>query len=214
MHLVSVNISLPKEVDWQGKPVSTGIFKRPVTHVVPVEANHLTGDGQADLRVHGGRDKAVYAYPLEHYAYWQNYVTPEVLTMGAFGENLTTSGLLEHEVCIGDLFSLGTAVLMAVQPRLPCFKLGIRLNDANLVERFARSGRSGIYFRVMEPGALQVGDAITRLARSDYRVTIQQMNDLYWASDKDAALIKSLQPIPYLPSFWQRALRRMNGKAD
>jgi MOSC domain-containing protein YiiM len=214
MHLVSVNISLPKEISWQGKPVSTGIFKQPVTHEVPVEAKHLTGDGQADLRVHGGRDKAVYAYPLEHYAYWQDYVTPDVLTMGAFGENLTTSGLLEHEVCIGDLFGMGTAVLMAVQPRLPCFKLGIRLNNAKLVQQFAKSGRSGIYFRVMEPGTLQVGNAITRLTQSDYPITIQQMTDLYWAATKDAALIQALQAIPYLPSFWQRALRRMTGKAD
>lgn len=209
MHLVSVNISLTKEVSWQGKPVSTGIFKQPVTHMVPVETKHLTGDGQADLRVHGGRDKAVYAYPLEHYSYWQDYVTPDVLTMGAFGENLTTSGLLEHEVCIGDLFGVGTAVLMAVQPRLPCVKLGIRLNNAKLVQQFAQAGRSGIYFRVIETGTLQVGDTITRLAQSDYQITIQQMNALYWASTKDTALIEALRAIPFLPPFWQQALQRM-----
>ncbi|MBO0930278.1 MOSC domain-containing protein [Fibrella aquatilis] len=212
MHLVSVNISLPQTASWQGEPVTTGIFKQPVTHPVTVEANHLTGDGQADLRVHGGRDKAVYAYPLEHYDYWQSRVAADLLTMGAFGENLTTSGLLEHEVCIGDIFRVGTAVLMAVQPRLPCFKLGIRLNDPTLVKQFARSGRSGIYFRVMEPGTLQVGNTITRLASSEHQVTIQQMTDLYWSPTKDATLIQALQPIPFLPAFWQRTLRRMTGK--
>ncbi|MBO0936966.1 MOSC domain-containing protein [Fibrella sp. HMF5335] len=213
MHLVSVNISLPQTVSWQGQPVSTGIFKQPVTHPVPVETKHLTGDGQADLRVHGGRDKAVYAYPLEHYAYWQGRIAADLLTMGAFGENLTTSGLLEQEVCIGDVFQVGTAVLMAVQPRLPCFKLGIRLNDPKVVKQFAQSGHSGIYFRVMKPGTLQVGDSITRLAPSDHRITIQQMNELYWASAKDKNLIQALQSVPFLPAFWQRTLRRMTGKA-
>lgn len=139
----------------------TSIFKQPVVEPVPVYADHLAGDGQADLQVHGGPDKAVYAYPYEHYAFWQQYIASDKLVMGAFGENLTTVGLLENQVRVGDCYQIGTAVLMAIQPRRPCVKLSIRLEDEQLVRRFEQAGRSGIYFRVQQQGMLQAGDSIT-----------------------------------------------------
>jgi MOSC domain-containing protein YiiM len=209
MHLSSVNVGLPREIVWEGQPVKTGIFKQPVSDPVRVLAKQLEGDGQADLRVHGGPDKSVYAYALEHYDYWRDIVPPNQLTDAAFGENLTTTGLLETQVCIGDVFRMGTAVLMAVQPRMPCYKLGIRLDDARMVKQFVHARRSGIYFRVLEQGVLQAGDAITLLEPAAHAVTIQQVVDNFWLPNKDAAQVQDILAVPVLPAFWQRAFREI-----
>jgi MOSC domain-containing protein YiiM len=209
MRISSVNVGLPQPVLWQGQSVQTSIFKQPVTGPVRVLAEHLAGDGQADLRVHGGPDKSVYAYAQEHYDYWRDFVPPAQLTDAAFGENLTTTGLLETEVCVGDVFRMGTAVLMAVQPRMPCFKLGIRLNDAQTVKQFVRARRSGIYFRVLEQGTLQAGDVISLLEPAAHQVTIQQVVDAYWLPNKDAAEVQAILAVPVLPAFWQRAFREI-----
>ena len=207
MHISSVNVGRPREVLWEGQQVQTGIFKQPVAGAVRVLAEHLEGDGQADLRVHGGPDKSVYAYALEHYDYWRDFVPPAHLTSAAFGENLTTTGLLETQVCVGDVFRMGTAVLMAVQPRMPCYKLGIRLNDAQLVKQFVRARRSGIYFRVLEQGVLQAGEAITLLEPSNHQVTVQQVVNNFWLPNKDAAQVRAILAVPVLPAFWHRAFR-------
>jgi MOSC domain-containing protein YiiM len=209
MHIVSVNIGLPQEYVWKGKVVRTSIFKQPTPEPVPVQAEHLAGDGQADLRVHGGPNKAVYAYPQEHHAFWQSYLPQEKLMAGAFGENLTTVGLLENEVHIGDCFRMGTAVLMAVQPRQPCFKLGIRLQDDSMVRRFEESRRSGIYFRVQQEGIVQAGDAITLVEPSPYTVTIQDMVDHNAAGPKDLSKIQEFLTVPYLPPSWRERFTRM-----
>ncbi|HEX8349041.1 MAG TPA: MOSC domain-containing protein, partial [Hymenobacter sp.] len=202
MHLVSVNTGLPQDLIWKGKPVRTSIFKRPVTGPVYVHAEHLAGDGQADLRVHGGPDKAVYSYPQEHHAYWQQYLLAEKLVPGAFGENLTTLGLLEEQVCVGDYYQIGTAVLMALQPRRPCFKLGIRLQQEDMVRRFEQARRSGIYFRVQQEGLIQAGDPITLVQRSAHAVTIQDMVDLNTPGPKDAGKLQQMLALPYLSPSW------------
>ncbi|OGX90724.1 MOSC domain-containing protein [Hymenobacter coccineus] len=210
MQLLSVNIGLPQDVEWRGQTVRTSIFKRPAAGPVAVLAEHLAGDGQADLRVHGGPDKAVYAYPHEHYAYWQQHLPPALLVPGAFGENLTTSGLLESAVPVGAHYRVGTAVLMAVQPRRPCAKLGIRLNDPSMVRRFEEARRSGVYFRVVREGTIQAGDAFTRLepgAPGD--VTIQDMVDSNALPDKDFTKIEAMLRLPNLSPSWRARLEQM-----
>lgn len=183
--------------------MSTGIFKQPVKGAVAVHAENLAGDGQADLRVHGGPGKAVYAYPQEHYAYWHGLVPAELLMLGAFGENLTTAGLLESEVRLGDCFRAGTAVLRAVQPRQPCFKLGIRLNDERLVKQFQDARRLGIYFRVEQTGVLQAGDALELVERSPYPITIQDVSDCRYLPHPDVALLEQIIRLPFLPPSWR-----------
>ena len=209
MQLLSVNVALPQDIVWQGRTVRTSIFKQPAAGPVKVLAEHLAGDGQADLRVHGGRDKAVYAYPHEHYAYWQQHLPAELLVPGAFGENLTTHGLLEPEVRVGDCFQIGTAVLQAVQPRRPCVKLGIRLNRPAVVREFEQAGRSGIYFRVQEPGVVQAGDAITLLERSPYTATIQDMVACLASGPHDLATVRALLATPYLSVSWRERLTHL-----
>ena len=206
MQLLSVNVALPQEVLWQGKTIRTSIFKQPVAGPVAVLAQHLAGDGQADLRVHGGPDKAVYAYPQEHWAYWRQHLAENQLVPGAFGENLTTAGLLEAEVGVGDCFQLGTAVLLAVQPRRPCVKLGIRLARPGIVREFELARRSGIYFRVEQMGVIQAGDAITLVQRSACAVTIQDMVDCLAPGPHDLEKVRALLATPYLSASWRERL--------
>ena len=152
MKIVSVNVGLPREVVWKGITVQTAIFKEPVAGTVAISKLNLAGDLQADLTVHGGWEKAVYAYPAEHYDYWREQLSGSLLSWGAFGENLTTAGLREDEQCIGDLLRVGSAVLQITQPRMPCYKLELRFNRDDMIKRFLVSGRSGFYLSVIEPG--------------------------------------------------------------
>jgi MOSC domain-containing protein YiiM len=209
MNVVSVNVGQPREVQWKGKIVQTGIFKAPIAGPVAVLADQLAGDGQADRRVHGGPDKAVYAYDLAHYAFWQQQLPGIALTPGIFGENLTTSGLSDHEVCLGDTFALGTAVLVALQPRLPCIKLGIRFHDERMVRWFQEARRSGIYFGVRQPGQVQAGDAFVLQERAAHGLTIQDIADQYYRPDKQPDQLAALLAQPLLPAFFQESFTRM-----
>jgi MOSC domain-containing protein YiiM len=206
MQLLSVNTALPQDITWQGRVVRTSIFKQPIAGPVEVLATHLAGDGQADLRVHGGPDKAVYAYPQEHWEYWRQRLPTDQLTPGAFGENLTTAGLLESEVRVGDCFQVGTAVLLAVQPRRPCVKLGIRLQRPAVVQEFEQARRSGIYFRVQQPGVLRAGDVITLVQGSPYPSTIRDMVDCLAPGPHDQAKVQALLATPYLTPSWRERL--------
>ena len=166
MRLVTVSVGRPREVpDERRGTVRTGIWKQPVDGPVRVGRLNLAGDGQADLEAHGGEHKAVYAYPLEHYAVWRRELGRDDLEPGGFGENLTVEGLLEADVHIGDQFRIGTAVLEVSQPRTPCFKLALRIGDPTLVRRFTESGRSGFYLRVITEGELAAGQPVERVAR-------------------------------------------------
>jgi MOSC domain-containing protein YiiM len=160
MHVVSLNVGGPREVEWRGRLVRTSIWKEPVQGPVRVTSLNLDGDAQSDLSVHGGPDKAVYAYPAEHYGYWQRELDVDALPWAAFGENLTTSGILEPDIAIGDRVRVGSAELMVTQPRLPCFKLGIRFGRDDMVKRFLQSGRSGFYFAVVREGEITAGDRL------------------------------------------------------
>ncbi len=177
MRVVSVNVSLPKTVEWQGRRVTTGIFKEPVEGRVRVRTTGLAGDRQADLTVHGGPAKAVYAYPSEHYPFWRREIERGDLDWGAFGENLTTEGLHEETLRIGDRLRVGSALLKVTQPRMPCYKLGIRFGRMDMVGRFLASGRSGFYLRVLEEGDVAAGDAIELLEIRNDLPTIAEVVD-------------------------------------
>ncbi len=175
MKLVSVNVGLPREVEWRGRRVTTGIFKSPVEGRVRARFLNLDGDRQADLSVHGGRDKAVYAYPEEHYEYWRGELPGVDLPPGSFGENLTTRGLTETEVRIGDTFRVGSALMRVTQPRMPCDKLALRFEREDMVRRFRASERSGFYLAVVEEGEVAAGDTIEPVERVPHEVTVSEV---------------------------------------
>ncbi|MHB1559158.1 MAG: MOSC domain-containing protein [Isosphaeraceae bacterium] len=210
MRVASVNVGLPREVSWNGKTVVTGIFKSPVASSVTVRRTNLDGDGQADLTVHGGAEKAVYGYPAEHYAFWAGQLRRE-LTPGNFGENLTTEGLLEDAVCIGDEFRMGTARLVVTQPRLPCFKLGIRFDDPAMVKAFVHAGKPGIYFAVLEEGTVGPGDPIERVVEDASRITVAEMFRLVLDHDADPAELRRLLGVPALAAYWRTWLHERLG---
>jgi MOSC domain-containing protein YiiM len=193
MRLISVCVGMPREVNWKGKSVTTGIFKQPVDGRVMMRSLNLDGDRQADLTVHGGAEKAVYAYPMEHYAYWQQEFPNDELPWGAFGETLTVEGLLESEVNIGDRFRIGTAEVMVTQPRFPCFKLNIKFGRDDMVKRFLNSRLSGIYFSVVQEGEISAEDAITLVNRDDHNVTVADIVQIYVREASDDLVRRAIQ---------------------
>ena len=203
MQVISVNLGLPRPVTWHGKTVETGIWKSPVAGRVAVVGHNLVGDRQADLSVHGGADKSVYAYPSEHYPWWRGELPGVELPWGAFGENLTVEGLREDRVRIGDRFLIGSAELMVTQPRMPCFKLGIKFDRPQMVKEFLKSERSGFYFTVVREGEVGAGDAI-ELTRQDERgMTVTDIVRLYVADDPDPAQLRRASEVAALPESWR-----------
>lgn len=218
MTLISVNTGLPREIIHGGRAVSTGIFKAPVAGPVWLGRLNLAGDGQADLRVHGGTDKAVYVYPFEHYAFWAGELGRNDFSHGQFGENFTTTGLLEDEVCIGDVFRIGGARVQVTQPRSPCFKLGIRMNDENFPARFAAANRTGFYLRVLEEGMVKAGDAITRIEPATDSMTVRDIFRLRHVGGTRAEYERAAR-LPGLSSSWRAAFEKRwkemnNGRAQ
>ena len=209
MRLISVNVGRPQTVQWHGKRVLTSIWKVPVDGAIAVAPNNLFGDEQSDLTVHGGPDKAVYAYPSEHYEFWKRELRLAELAWGSFGENLTTEGMTERDVAVGDRFRVGTTELIVTQPRLPCYKLGIRFGDDRMVKRFMASRRSGIYFSVAKPGHLQQGDAIERIARSAEPVTIAEIVALFAGDTDDPHIARRALAAEALPPFWKDEFRTL-----
>jgi MOSC domain-containing protein YiiM len=211
MRVVSVNVGLPRVHVWQKKYVRTAIFKDPVAGPVAIRGVNLEGDAQADLTVHGGPDKAVYAYPSEHYPDWQAIVGRD-LAPGAFGENLTTDGLLEDRVHIGDEFRVGTARLVVTQPRMPCYKLGLRFGDSGMIKTFLKAGRPGIYFGIVEEGVVAPGDPVEQVAEGRNRVPVTEMLALMLDKDPDPIAVRRLLEIPSLASDWRQGFQaRLDG---
>jgi MOSC domain-containing protein YiiM len=202
-------VGAPKAVAVRGEVVETAIWKTPVDGPVRVRLHNLEGDRQADLTVHGGVNKAVYAYPLEHYAFWRQQLPDTQLECAAFGENLTIEGLLESDVHVGDELSIGTAVLRVTQPRLPCFKLGIRFGRLDMVKRFLASRRTGFYFQVAKEGTLQVEDGIRLTPASFPSVTIAQMVELFTSAQPDPGLVRRALAVPMLPPFWREQFEEL-----
>lgn len=210
MTLISVNVALPKSVVHGDQNVLTGIFKRPVEGAVMARKLNLDGDAQADLVHHGGESKAVYAYALEHYAYWQKVLDRPVMPYGQFGENLTVAGLDEAELCVGDQLRIGDALFVISQPRVPCFKLGLRMGDKRMPHLFAQSGRTGVYLRVLEEGSVAAGDIVHVRAKHSHRPSIKRLFDAYLRPhDTDArALLKSALNIPELSPEWHAQITK------
>lgn len=206
MKIASVNVGLPRKVVWKGVTVETAIFKEPVAGAVAIQELNLAGDQQADLTVHGGSEKAVYAYPVEHYEYWRKQLPDVSLSWGSFGENLTTEGLLEDTICIGDLLRVGSAVLQVTQPRMPCYKLALRFDRDDMTKRFLLSGRSGFYFAVIEPGHVIAESKIEILNRDPEAVTVSDIVRLYLGQVPDPALIQRATRVTSLPENWRNQL--------
>jgi MOSC domain-containing protein YiiM len=212
--LLSVNAGLPREVEWRGKIVRTSIFKAPVAGRVRVTKLNIEGDRQSDLAVHGGADKAVYAYPSEHYAFWREEFPGMDFPWGAFGENLTTAGLLEDQVHIGDRFRAGSAEFVVTQPRMPCFKLGIRFDRPDMVKRFLRSGRTGFYLAVLQEGDIAAGDALELVTRNDGHLTVADITGLYTADAGNQDLLRRASELPALPESWREYFRERLWEPD
>ena len=208
MRIVSLNVGLPHELLWQDRVITTSIFKTPVRERIWLRKLDLDGDQQADLTVHGGPDRAVYGYPLEHYDYWHRELPDAELPPGAFGENLTTEGLLESEVRIGDLFRLGGAQIVVTQPRLPCYKLQAKFRRADIVKRFAESRRTGFYFRVAQEGQVAAGDTIELVQRQPGNLTISDIVTLYLSSVRDVPMLRRAVELEALPTGWRDYFRR------
>lgn len=214
MKLISINVARPRLALYNGQTVNTGILKVPVSGPVQLRTLNLDGDRQADLAVHGGPNKAVYAYPSEHHAFWREELPGTPLPPGMFGENFTTKGLLEGDLHIGDRLQLGSAVIVVRQPRIPCYKLAVKFQRRDILARFLRSGRSGFYFSVEREGTVQAGDSFEFLSRAPSGITIAEMNhlfadDLYNPQLLDKAIATSALPEDWRDYFQKRMPARV-----
>lgn len=208
--LISLQVGLPRIVPGHDGSVSTGIFKHRVEGRVAMRTLNLDGDRQADLTVHGGQDKAVYGYPSEHYSYWKTQLPGTDLPWGSFGENLTTSGLDEKNVHIGDRFAIGGAEVVITQPRLPCFKLNLKFGREDMVKRFLASHRSGFYFRVLREGEVSAGDEIVRIHEDENRVSVRDIFGLYLGENDSRELRERALRVKYLAKVWRDDLNQQS----
>ena len=203
MKLISVNVGLPRVVMSNGDAVSTGIFKEPVAGRVMLRTLNLDGDGQADLSVHGGPSKAIYVYPSEHYEYWKRELPEMKLPWGMFGENFTTEGLFESELNIGDKFRVGSAVVMVTEPRMPCYKLGIKFGRSDIVKRFLANERTGFYFAVLQEGEVGASDSIDLIERSKDSLRVSDITLLYTREKRNVGLLRRAMEVEALPESWK-----------
>jgi len=209
--VVSVNVGMPRDIEWAGRTVRTAIWKEPTDQRVPVEHDNLAGDRQADLRVHGGPDKAVYAYSAEDYRWWEERLGAQ-LDPGTFGENLTIEGLELDNAVIGEVWAIGTALLQVAQTRQPCFKLGIRMGDAGFVEVFDRARRFGVYLRIMDAGDVGVGDGIYLLSRPTHGMTTANFADTL--DSRDTTSIRRLLETAEVPEGIKVWAKRQIDRAE
>jgi MOSC domain-containing protein YiiM len=214
MRIVSLNVGRPRLVVWDGQSVSTGIYKTPVEGRVMLRKLNLDGDRQADLSVHGGPEKAAYAYPSEHYGYWREELPGMELPWGMFGENFTTEGLDESTVNIGDRFRIGAAEVTVTQPRLPCYKLGIKFGRADILKRFLASGRTGFYFSVPREGEVGAGDEFELTGRDESGVTVADISRLYTRGKGDVEMMRRAVAVEALPESWRDYFRQRLAKAS
>jgi MOSC domain-containing protein YiiM len=203
MKLISINVGLPRVVMSNGEPVSTGIFKEPVAGRVMLRTLNLDGDHQADLSVHGGPSKAVYVYPSEHYDYWKHESPEMKLPWGMFGENFTSAGLFESELNVGDKLRVGSAVVMVTEPRMPCYKLGIKFGRSDIVKKFLASERTGFYFAVLQEGEVGVDDSFELIEKSERSVRVIDITRLYTREKHNVRLLRRAIEVEALPESWK-----------
>src|SRR5579859_2089274 len=216
MKLLSINVSFPKVIEADDQRVETGFFKQPVKGPAKVGKLNIEGDGQADLSVHGGVDKAVYVYSWKNVEYWKTFLNREDLRPGSFGENLTVDELPDTEVCLGDQFEIGTARFLVTQPRFPCFKLGIAMGRPDFVKTFHKGGRNGFYLRVIHEGTISAGDKIRRIANNDpATVTVAEFVNTYRTRNATPEMLLRLGSLPALPNSWKLWLKeKVEGKPE
>jgi MOSC domain-containing protein YiiM len=216
--ILSVNVSYPKEVEFEGQKVTTGIFKEPIEGRVKLRTLNLDGDKQADLTVHGGPDKAVYTYPMEHYEFWRKAYPNIKMSNGMFGENFTTEGLMESEVNVGDVFRIGSSKVIATQPRMPCYKLGVKFGRMDVLKKFLASGRPGIYFKVLEEGEVEAGDLMVKIKNDTNRVGVSDIVRLYGSDREDIKTMQRAVKVEALPEGWKdyfyEQIRRLGKKSS
>lgn len=203
MKLLSVNVAQPRAIQVGGRQVMTGIYKEPVAGRLRVRRHGADGDAQADLSVHGGEFKAVYAYPFEHYALWERELSRSGFAPGTFGENLTVSGATEEMICVGDVLGIGSAVLQVTHPRTPCFKLAHKFGRQQFIKEFLTSGRSGYYLRIVEEGELGAGDIIEFIYRDPQRVTVRGLLGVTDLKEINPALAERALLAEGLPPSWR-----------
>ncbi len=208
MKLLSINVGQPRQVEWEGQIVRTSIYKTPVEGPVRLRRHNLDGDEQSDQRAHGGPDQAVYAYPFEHYAFWQAELPGTALEFGNFGENLTLQGLLEEKACVGDVYRVGEARLRITAPRIPCYKLEMRLQMPGMIERFLNSRRSGFYLAVEQEGTLRAGDALVLEHKDPHQVSIAELMRIYVLDKNDQEALERALAVETLPENWRRRFQR------
>jgi MOSC domain-containing protein YiiM len=207
--LISLQVGVPRTIRRDSQEISTGIYKSPIAGRTRLHSLNLEGDKQADLSVHGGQDKAVYAYPSEHYPYWKRELPGVYLPWGAFGENFTTAGLLEGAVCIGDRFTIGTAEVVVTQPRIPCYKLNAKFDRDDLAKRFLASRRSGFYLRVLREGEVGPGDEFVLAQQGANRVTVSDALHIYLGELESRELIQRALQVEYLSAVWREEFRQL-----
>ena len=213
--VLSVNVGQPRAVVWKGRTVVTGIFKEPVAGRIAVRQLNLEGDRQADLTVHGGPEKAIYAYPREYYPFWREQFPEMEITWGMFGENLTVEGLLDETVHIGDHFQVGTAHVVVTQPRLPCYKLGLKFGRDDILKRFLQSKLTGFYFAVLKEGEVAAGEPIKLLHRDEHKVKVADITRLYREDKRNLDLLRRVVEVESLPEAWREYfLRRLTQLSD
>jgi len=208
MQLLSIQVGRPKIVMRDGEPVSTAIFKAPVTGRVKLQTLNLEGDRQADLSVHGGPSKAVYVYPVEHYDYWRTELPEMDLPWGMFGENFTTQGLHESEINIGDKFQIGSSIVMVTEPRMPCYKLGIRFGRSDIIKRFLASERTGFYLSVIQEGEVGAADPIKIVEQAQESVRVSDITRLYGRDKNNRELLRRATQVAALPESWREYCQR------
>jgi len=213
MKLLSVNVSLPKEVPYMDKTTTTGIFKEPVSGRVLLRSLNLDGDGQADLKGHGGIYKAVYAYSIENYDYWKRELGRTDFTPGQFGENFTVERMLDDAIYIGDEFRVGRALVEVTQPRVPCFKLGIKMGMPQFPKMFLASCRVGFYLRVLEEGEVGTGDVVERVKTDPERMSVREVCHLLYFDQKNLEGAQKALRIQALSSGWRGSIEERLTKA-
>lgn len=214
MKLLSIFVGKPRELDYNGRFVATGIYKEEINGPVQVHFLNIAGDQQADLTVHGGPDKAVYVYPSEHYSFWKEKRSDLFFQPGIFGENLSTTGL-DEATCVGDVFKIGTAIFRVTNPRMPCFKLGIKMNDPKFIKDFMDARKNGFYLRVLQEGEIKPGDMIEKMEEDGHGLTIDEVIQLYTTKKEDEELLIKSVGAPNLPEdrreYFEKKLDQLRG---
>ena len=207
--LVSVNVGMPKNVEWHDKSVYTGIWKNPVEGPVMVRRLNIDGDGQGDLAGHGGEQRAVMVYQTESYEFWKTYLGRKDLQPGHFGENFTVTGLADDEVCIGDRYRIGDAEFEVTQPRVTCFRVGVRLNEPEMPSLLVSQHRPGFYFRVITEGRVRAGDDIVRTSRGRHELSVADVDALLYLPNRNIEQLRKIVEVPALSPGWQESFRDM-----